>query len=399
MSRIHLFLPGNVTSHAEVMPGKRRHYVEHFGEVVAFLANAPLPLSTSFHGVDFDMTGKKVNDLPSTLLQNAAYNHILPTHFEKSPTLGEHVREMYHTGITGCPYALFNAEFDIYRLRDTPFKTVPQVMFALATGDTLLYSECGTGQVKAEGAFVSTAPLWFHDKVVVPMHGVAEAQKAFFRWQRQPTKEHADLLMMEIANLIHDDEDDDEIKVFFVDLEAPLVGSERGIVETWSAFFDLVKESYLEKRFVGLPEAAAYWRSRAVKPHTDANRLFARQTGSKWTGLHKQIDWLMKIAAGRKPHTVADHVAWSFVTTSDVLAVMNRQMRGDSVLPGTNDDIRISANPDVITVAETCFKALQPVERGMTSVKPEDLLIKLKLDHPDSTWYARRVADVIAASR
>lgn len=395
MSQIVIYLPGNLAAHAEVLARKRRTYVENFESARRVLANAPVPVVSNFHGVDFDFSGTSPEKKQGSChYLNTSYGHLLPSLLERSAK--EHVQWQYRNGARVTTLGLFNSEFDLFRGNDIAVQSPdgePEIMFGLATGDTFMYSECGTYEVKSEGKFTETGPLRFHDKIIVPLYGVADAQKAFFLWQRLPSKENADALAMELRKIATNGRGD--IMTFFIDLEAPLVGSDRDLPEIWGMFFDLIVASGIKDSVVSLPEAVRYWRRVAGKlPETP--RYFVRQLGTKWTGLHVQTDWLQEMADAGYPEDIGDdatQVAWSFVTTSDVFAVKNRQYRGNVLLKSEKGEVCITVNPDVVTVAKTILQAFEKRTR------PEDALKKLDLPDPDSRWYADRVADVIASYR
>lgn len=380
MSRIHLYLPGN-TRHSNVQAKRRREYILGFWDWHKVLKTAGFPVSVSFQRDDLDMFGVDEKAFAGIELLSAPGNHFLPSRFEKHPRLSEHARYLLNEGrVVGNVPGYFTPEFDIPRTDILP--EGEQILFALP-GQTVLYSECSTGDVEPGSKLEGYKAIRFHDKIVVPMLGVKPMQDAFFLWQRFKSQENLDKLLGEIRAVAKDGKDD--VLVFFLDLEAPLVGSHHGLT-IWEELFAAIRESGLCEHFVSFNEAAQVWREQAVSIEGPTWTLFARQLGTKWMGLQPQLDHTDRVMLARPPRSRREHKHLGQATTSDVLSAMDRKLRGPITITADEGPIQIAYDQTIISIAIgaiTTYEKRQPLfEKLPGSLKDED-----------ARWFAMRVVD------
>ncbi|MBI4592289.1 hypothetical protein HY733_02465 [Candidatus Uhrbacteria bacterium] len=258
-----------------------------------------------------------------------------------------------------------------------------QVLFAVPS-DTISYSEVGIGDVERATPLSEYKAIWFHDKLVVPMLGVKPMQDAFFFWQRFWTQENLDKLLAEIRKVVEDGRDD--VVVFFLDLEAPIVGSHNGL-DIWGSLFAAICASGLAEHFIGFKEAAEVWKHQAVRPEGPTWTLFASNLGLKWTGLQPQLDHTDRTMAARAPRTDGDHRLLGQATTSDVLSAWNSKLRGPINITADEGPIRISYDQGVIDIATRALKAYEerrPFRELISDIQDENVF-----------WFANRIADAI----
>lgn len=382
MSKLVLHLPGNVRDHANLPAKKRRQYVAEFPQWVDAINAAGFPVAPSFQAADLTLTGVESKMFADTVdLMDAPYGHLLPSLYEKNGDWHRHLRWQMAWRTIGKGIGMFLPEFDIPRADSLPQH--PKVIFAIPNGHTVAYSECGVHDVAPGGKLEGIDAIWFHNKIVVPMHGVSDVQKAFFFWQRFKTEENLAKVLGEIRKLAEDGED--RVRVIFLDLEAPLIGSHHGLV-IWKELFQAIQTSGLSRHFISLAEACAIWERQAIRVEGAYDR-FARHLGTKWTGLQPQLDYLFAVARLKAPESEADHVRMSYVTTSDVLAAMDRKIRGDITLDADQGPISISYDQAVIAVGKICFAtsgASDSIRRLREAKLPDD-----------QRWHAERAADAI----
>lgn len=381
MSKSILYFPGN-SRHSNVPARERRAYVENIREWLGVIRDAGFPIQLSFQRDCLDVFGLSEADFDGIELLSAPGNHLLPSRFEKHPVMRKHALHMMRdASVKGNVPGYFTPEFDIPRTEILPAGF--QILFALP-GQTVLYSECSTSDVVRGGALESHEAIRFHDKVVVPMTGVEGVQKAFFIWQRFKTEENLAKVLDEIRKIAEDGED--RVRVIFLDLEAPLVGSHHGL-NVWRELFAAIVSSGLSEHFLSFHDAAERWKERAAKIDAPTWTLFARQLGTKWTGFQPQLDYLDRVMLCRAPRTSVEHAWLGLCTSSDVLSAMDRKLRGDIRIDADLGPLAIGYDQAVMSIA---FAALGAYERG-TSI--EDALRGLDLPDADGQWFANRCAD------
>ncbi|MFA4845101.1 MAG: hypothetical protein WC654_00900 [Patescibacteria group bacterium] len=383
MSRIHLYLPGN-TRHGNVSARKRREYILGFQDWIRILKNTGFPVSLSFQRDDLDVFGVDESAFNGIELLSAPGNHFLPSRFEKHPRLASHAKFLLNEGrVVGNVPGYFTPEFDIPRTNILP--EGEQILFALP-GQTVLYSECSTSDVVPGSKLEGYKAIRFHDKIVVPMLGVKPMQDAFFFWQRFKTQENLEKLLNEIRAVVNDGKDN--VLVFFLDLEAPLVGSHHGFA-IWEELFSTICQSDLAQHFVSFNEATEVWRHQAVTIEGPTWTLFARQLGIKWTGLQPQLDYLDRVMLARIPRSLQEHKHLGQATTSDVLMVMDRKLRGPVTITADGEPIEIGHDQTIIDIALgaiTTYENRQPLCEKLPGLMRGD----------DARWFAMRVADTVS---
>ncbi|MBI4256694.1 hypothetical protein HY626_01400 [Candidatus Uhrbacteria bacterium] len=382
MSQILLYLPGN-TRHSNVPAAKLRAYIENIRQWLAVLRAAGFPVSISFQRDDLDVFALTEGDFEGLELLSAPGNHFLPSRFEKHPRLADHARWLLQDNrVHGNVPGYFLPEFDIPRTNILPPGL--QILFALP-GHTLAYSEVGIGDVERASALENYKAVWFHDKLVVPMLGVKPMQDAFFYWQRFRTQENLDKLLTEIRKVAEDGRDD--VLVFFLDLEAPLVGSHHGLA-IWEELFAAIRNSDLAQHFIGFNEAVKIWQSQAVKIEGSTWTLFARNLGAKWTGLQPQLDYMDRVGLVQAPVNRWHHQVLAQSTTSDPLSAWDRKLRGPITITADQGPIQIGYNQGIIDIALLSLAAYQEgrhaLRRHYQSIVDED-----------TRWLALRIADSI----
>ena len=339
-------------------------------------------MAPSFQGIDLKIAGVHELSFAGVDLLSAPFAHTLPSLYEQHPVHRGHAEWLFRRGAKGSAPGTFVSEFDIPRRNIIPWRD--NILFALPA-QTIGYSECSTGDVNPGADVNKYEAIRFHDKTIVPMRGVGEAQKAFFIWQRVWTDEALEVAMAEIAKLVNDGKD--EVYVLFLDLEAPLVGSHHGI-EVWQKYFAAIRESNLAQHFIPFKEAAAIWRSRAVDVEGPAYPLFSRQLGAKWTGLHPQLDYLMRVSMLPEAKTDREQAALSLVTTSDPLSAMDRKLRHSIWVEGDLGKLEIGYDQTIISVALAVMDAIKSRQSSITALR------SIQLDE-DGKWFANKNADVL----
>lgn len=359
MSGIVVFLPANPATHANLPASVRREYAKEFRTWRDLLRACGLPVSLSLQGIDLLFVKMTEADFTGINLVGAPFSHILPSLYENAgPRFERHLKWQFQTAAVNPQASVFfTPEFDIPRTDWVLPRVIgpKQILFAIPAGHTLMYSECDAepGRYKGEGNLKEFEAIEFHDKVVVPMHGVEDAQKAFFLWQRYPNNELLQDAMLEEFRKITED-GQDLIRVFFMDLEAPLIGSRYGL-NIWDRFLTLMLKHF-RKYIVPLEVAADVWRSRAVKTGGNTYRYFARNLGTKWTGFHVQLDYYRDtciFASRTDVHRTEGELA--IITSSDVLCAMDRELCEPIVLPSDSGPVTIGFDRAVIDAGKACL--------------------------------------------
>jgi len=354
MSRVLFFAPGNLF-HSNVPAKLRRVYATDIVKWLDTFGSAGIPVTTSYQAIDLVMMGLTSGDITrrGIDLLHAPFNHAL---FSLLPIFGlrDHALWLQQNGVVGNVAGEFWPEFDI----PTPSTMVlapSRITFSLPDPNMVSYSETGgdLGGFRPETAISHYQAIRYGDRIVVPMVGAEAAQKAFFKWQRFWSQEALDELILEFAKLANDGFD--RTVVFFMDVEAPLVGSRHGL-EVWQRFFAAIKSAGLERIFVSFNDAARRWREAVVRPKVSAEHFLARNLGVKWTALHPQLRHLVNSA---KVHPVNSfqHAAAALWTTSDVLSAMDRQIKGDIHLDADEGEVVVGHDPTIISVAGLVMQA------------------------------------------
>lgn len=345
-------------------------------------------MTLSFQGIDLELFGLQPEDIrgDNVELLGSTYAHMLLSLYAGHKTYKAHARWQAKSGVSPIS-GMFLSEFDV------PSKDVlPEgdyVLPVLATPNTVLYSECATGDIVPHGAVSEFEALRYRGKTVVPMVEVGAFQKAFFTWQRFPDQEHLSVLLGEIRSLAEDGRD--RYLVLFIDLEAPIVGSHHALM-IWKMFFAAIQDADLDSAFVHFHEAARHWKKVAQKIDQPVGSMIARNLGVKWLQFAPQLEVLDRIKAARAPKTESEHVWASFFTTSDVLSALERKLHAKDKpinLPADEGPINIGHDQTIIEIALATLKAWED------ETSPVKALRELNLSDPDGQWFANRCADLL----
>jgi hypothetical protein len=372
VSKIVLYLPGNLM-HGNVSARKRRQYVEEFPQWLSTLKSAGFPVATSFQGIDLEILGVTESDFDGIDLLGGMYNHALPTVFEKHKGLGNHTQWLIANGPRGNVPGIFYSEFNIPRtdIQRPGHDIIPVAPSALS----FLYSLCQTGDIDPGLPISKYEAIRFREKTLVPMH--LEGQKNFFEWQRTLNPEKLQAFLQELRAIRDDGKDG--VKILFIDLEAPLVGSRHGL-KIWEWLFAAIREAGLADVFMPFAEAAKVWEQRAVKPQESALSLVARDLG-KWLGLDPQVDYLDRVKSVR-PRTEAEHRLLALASTSDVCAAMDRKLRGIVTLPADEGTVTIGYDQTLIDLGYAVLNAFE-----------HDAPLKVETADDDGRWFVDRVIE------
>lgn len=402
--KVCLQMPGNGL-HSNVSATKRRSYLENFGSVVRLLSTAPMPFAGSWQRVDPLLAGIAPASIAKQIpLLEGPMTHALLSQYDASgdnPWL-PHARVQFEQSLVGNLAGAFTAEYDISR--KAIMGTANNVLFAVAP-DTIAYSECiDPLDAQGMGKLKDIPAMRYHGYTVVPMWGAEEIDSAFKAWQRFPSDVvKRDAVIAAIRKLR--DDPSDHIAVLYLDIEAPLVGSNFGMT-IWEEFFRPVQGNDLADAFISFEDAVVVWRHKAderlaVFGRESAQRLFARRLGGKWTAFAPQIDHLTAVARLVPPVTPSEHLAASFFTTSDVLSALHRKIEGSVTLAAEGGNVVIGYDPTLLEVAKIAMGAWR--KSGSVS---RDLAVVCALRAApapsfaagdDGMWFARRAADVIEA--
>jgi hypothetical protein len=220
--------------------------------------------------------------------------------------------------------------------------------------------------------------------LVVPMMGADNLIKHFQAYQRSLNPRDLSAFVHELELL--GQEPGDLPFVFYMDLEAPLVGSHHGLA-IWENIFEAIDKAVLGDLFLDAAAACALWRQQAQKPGTGEPFSVYRELGSKWQATRPQFEFRHRILRSRLPETEAEHRVASLFTQSDYYVAIDNQLRRDIVLSADKGDLRIGYDPAVIQVSEL---ALQAWEAG------RDVAEALRYKSQDETaWYRRALAAAI----
>lgn len=365
------------------------------------LRDCGLPVVLSLQGVDLLMTNMKVEDFKGIELIGAPFSHILPSLYEKGgPRMRQHLKwQFQEAAVNPLSTAYFTPEFDIPRTPGIlPRTDSQQIIFAIPAGNTLAYSECDAGSRRyvAEGCLEEFEAIAFHDKVVVPMHGVENAMSAFFIWQRFPNDEQTqDAMLAEFRKITEDGQHG--IRVFFMDLEAPLIGSHHGL-EIWERFFALMR-GHFKDHIVPLDKAAAYWRTKVTKKDAGSYSYFARYLGAKWTGFHVQIDHILATHKNAEQLGRYTDRQLAVITASDVLCGMDRELRGSVSKNADTGPVIIGVDSAVVAAGHSCL-CTEPDSGGRRNTGLRKLVrTRTAKGMLDEAWYFATLEKILSGTR
>jgi hypothetical protein len=400
--KVCLQQPGNGL-HSNVPAKKRQDYLENLGSWVQLLATAPMPIVASWQHFDPLLAGINPTWIAEKVpLLDGPAAHTLLSQYDASgenPWIG-HARAQFELGLRGNLRGAFTSEYDISR--KSIMGAAGNVLFAVAP-DTIAYSECVDPlDAKGMGKLKDIPALRYHDYTVVPMWGAEDIDLAFKAWQRFPSDvAKRDTLIAAIRKV--GDDPSDHIAVLYLDIEAPLVGSNFGM-KIWEMFFRLIAENDLSSIFISFDEAAKVWRRKAderlaMQGRDNAQRLFARRLGGKWTAFAPQLDHVAAVARLIPPTSAKEHMAASLFTTSDVLSALHRKIEGDISLGAEGGSVIIGYDPTIIEVAKIAMEAWRKsghFTRDEAVVRALRATPLSKFEAGEAgQWFARRAADVI----
>lgn len=385
MSRIVIYMHAN-GMHSNVPAPKRRAYLERLPDWVRVLREARVPVVISIQAIDLLVAGLTEADFDGLDLLAAPFNHALFSVIGGRDGLPDHARWLVEHGVAGNVDGAAWPEFDTPNRDLHPGRSM--VYFAVPD-DAFLYSELDERSPSDETCMDAYRAVRFHSHVVVPMHGVRKAQSAFFRWQRRWDGPSRDEMVAAFRKIVEDGKDD--VRVFFMDLEAPLVGSHHGL-DVWKEFFRILREEGIARHVVGFREAETTWRAAAVKP-SQTFALLARRLGNKWTAWNQQVILLARILRQRAARSDREHAAMACFTTSDLFSALGTQLDAVKNPPKPHDadlgPITIGWDPTVCTVGHLALDAYDTGKRLARA------LVAHAWDDPDARWFAERLAAAV----
>lgn len=379
MAQILFFVPANLAFHANLPSDKRQQLIKDLPLWLQAFENSGLPILMSMQGIDAALAGI---DLQSFGLDwcHAPYGHLLPSMFEDTDW-DEHVA--WNFGAGAFPYhntdITFSPEFDIPGY--TAVTLPPTTFLSLAHPTTVTCTESHQRgpKLNERGAY-----LYEGSHVVVPMAGTWELIKYFQAYQLTMDKAHLQLFILTLKRL--GDEPGDLPFVFFMDFEAPLIGSHHGL-KVWEDIFEAIDKAEIRQVFLKAADANQLWRSHAAAKAIDDSLYFCRDIGSKWTALRPQLSFMHRVLENRIPENDTEHRAASLFTQSDIYAALDNCLRRDINLPSDQGTLNIGFDQAVINAT---YRALHGWERN-------DVAGALRLDDDDEVndWYYKALANAI----
>lgn len=387
MSKLVINLPGN-TWHSNVSAHARRTYIEELPAWVQVLKEAGMPILSSFQQTCLDLAGLTERDFEGLDLLAAAYNHALFSLISGRDGLPEHAAWLVEHGVKGNVDGAFWNEFDTPNRDMHPGRSM--VYFSVPS-QSFLYSECDERTPTDAQRLEGYSAVRFHNHVVVPMHGCGKAQGAFFKWQRLWDDASRAEMVAAFREIVEDGKDG--IVVFFMDLEAPIVGSHHGL-DVWRQFFRILREEGIADHVIGFKDAEKIWRAEATRPKQTFS-LLARKLGTKWTAWNQQIILLFRTLRLRPARTDRDHAVMACFTTSDLYSALGTELDAQQEPPKPRDadlgPITIGFDRTVTRVGHIAIDAYE------TGKNPARELVSYDWEDPDARWFAERVANRIGA--
>jgi len=385
VSKLFINLPANCW-HSNVPADKRRAYVEELPDWVKVLKEAGMPVAVSFQAIDLMVAGLTEADFEGLDLLAAPFNHALFSVISGRDGLPDHARWLIEHGVRGNVNGAFWSEFDTPNRDLHPGRSM--VYFSVPS-QSFLYSECDERTPTDAQRLEGYAAVRFHNHVVVPMHGCGKAQGAFFKWQRLWNDASREEMVAAFREIAMDGKDG--VVTFFMDLEAPIVGSHHGL-DVWREFFRILRDAGIAEHVVGFAEAEKTWRAQAVRPK-QTFALLARRLGTKWTAWNQQIILLLRTLRQRAPRSDRDNAVMAFFTTSDLYSALGTELDAQQEAPKPRD---ADLGPITIgfdrTVTEIGHLALDAYETGK---HPARALVNHGWTDPHARWFAERGAHVI----
>lgn len=394
--RMIVFLPMN-THHAEVSAKKRRDYMGN-GEIKGILKRlrrAGIPIAVSMHPMHMEEVGIDPTDFDGLELADTTFSHFLPPIWDRT----EHGEWQYKNGLVRKSPFWFSPE---YMPSNIPFRIPPAGYVIPVVGpNSYLYSALQTDERELEGceAIAGYEAISFNGNVLVPMIDTVGLRKTFHEFASTPTDENCRAVVEEMRRLVLDGTG--KTRVWGMDLEAPIVGGFHGF-ELWDKLFHEIAASDIADCFVSFAEAAPALKAAAVKvPYSH----FARNIGLKWTKWPVQLQYMIAAAQVPDPRNELEQRAFCLVSSSDVLAVMNRDLgepfeRDAMLRDGSTGRIRITCDATVKLIGRAALKAFSGDHFSVDHVIGALRHLRVSGDDnrvitDDGQEFANRLADVL----
>lgn len=324
------------------------------------IGQSGIPVNFSCQLIDFELSPwleKKLRQYPNIQLLNSTYSHALLPFCSKDMTKWQTAKIFGDAPIT------FFAEF--YAPSE---EFIPTEYFLYLEGASYPYSDFSTPNIDIRdvevGKLGKTPAIKYGSKIGIAMRDelFMPFLTAFQRFQRDPLtadektggKNPLDFLLDKVEEIGKSD----SIVVCPYDPEAPWIGSTWG-AKIYQLFFAGVKARGLEKVFGHLSDHLEYFKANAEsskRPH----RILP-----KWCSYEVQVKYLQTMAT-IKPINERQRMLHAIASGSDILSAWERKIaesKNPIVLKGRNEDgsnvdIRISYEQDVIDVHDAARRAL-----------------------------------------
>jgi len=276
---------------------------------------------------------------------------------------------------------MFLPEFDV------PFRNgiIPRdgLIIPVVGPHTTSYSHCQDLDVKAMGKLAQYEAVEYHGNYLVPMTGLEGAINAWFKYQRFPTQDYLKEVIQEMESFIAKKES--RIGIFFLDFEAPLIGSHHGM-ELWANLFNAIYHAGLSDHFTTFADAAEHWKSQAQPGNFD---LVSRNL-TKWLAWNKQLDVFVKMTQLPAPQSKAEHMHTGLLTVSDLWSALNSKIGGDILLDSERGPkaIKIGYDQLILDLAEALLAS-----DGKTEMR--NAIEKLQSQSPDHILYPERIRQIL----
>jgi hypothetical protein len=376
--------------HSNVLPHRRRRYMESFKEEWLPVLQG-FPVTVSIQAEDLLLLGLTEADFTGVELIQAPWAHFLPTIAQQHDSLVEHAKWQMRHGVRGNAVnkAWFLPEYDAPN-----WDLLPQegaIVPVMPAPHVVLYSECDTGDVVVDPRLKDFQALHFRGNIAVPMHATDRLSGPFYIYQRFPTDENLKKVIDTVRGFV--ESESDEQFIWYLDLEAPIVGSHHGL-QVWKNLFAALKREGLDSAFGTISQMAPHWHRVAERPiDTPASRLVGRVLGVKWTKYGKQLGLFAQIAEAareRPPASDAHHALLATAFGSDLFSGICSKLDPPKALDADLGPLPITFDNAVIQVALTALACY----RAGGAKNPAKAMRELGLPE-DEQWFANRSAALL----